>query len=123
MAERRMFSKTVVDDDHFSQLSKDARLLYFYLGLAADDDGFISSTKKVMINADVTKEALEELVASNYLIRFESNVILIRHWKQNNQIRSDRRHDTTHQNEFKQIYFDEGTKTYELNGNQMTTIR
>ena len=126
MAERRMFSKTVVDDDLFSQLSKDARLLYFYLGLAADDDGFISSTRKVMNNADVSTEALNELINSNYLIKFESNIILIRHWKQNNQIRSDRRHDTTHQKEMKQVRFDDGTKTYELcqpDDNQMSTTR
>lgn len=119
MAERRMFSKSVVDDDNFSQLSKDARLLYFYLGLAADDDGFVSSCRKVMLNADVGKESLEELVETNFVIKFESNVILIKHWRQNNQIRGDRYHKTVHQKEMESVVYDEISKTYELKGCQM----
>ena len=120
MASRRMFSKAVIEDDNFAELSKDARLLYFYLGLFADDDGFLSSSKKVMKVADVNLDSLEELVKANYLIRFDSNVILIRHWKQNNQIRSDRHCDTVHKKEMKLVYFDNESKTYELLANNDT---
>ena len=124
MAARRMFSKSVVKDDNFTELSKDARLLYFYLGLEADDDGFISSSRTIMNEAGVSEEALKELVDADFIIKFETKVILIRHWKQNNQIRSDRHCDTVHKKEMKLVYFDNESKTYELltnNDNQMST--
>lgn len=135
MASRRMFSRSVtIDNDDYMMLSNEAKLLYLHLGIMADDDGFLKSSIRAMNDIKVSKSVLEELINAGFLIRFDSNVILIRHWKQNNQIRNDRHHDTTYKKEMKQVYFDEESKTYELyssstissperlpNGNQMTT--
>lgn len=114
MASRRMFSRSVtIDNDDYVMLSNEAKPLYLHLGIIVDDDGFLKSSIKAMNDIRVSKEVLEELIDAGFLIRFDSNVILIRHWKQNNQIRSDRHHDTTFKKEMKQVYFDEETKTYE----------
>ena len=40
MAERRMFTKKVTDDDNFMALSSSAQALYLHLSMSADDDGF-----------------------------------------------------------------------------------
>ena len=48
MAERRMFSKSIVESDAFLDMPVTARLLYFTLGMEADDDGFINAPKKTI---------------------------------------------------------------------------
>ena len=47
MANRRMFSKDVVETDKFLNMPLTSQALYFHLGMEADDDGFIASPKKV----------------------------------------------------------------------------
>ena len=47
MAVRRMFSLEVVDTDAFLDLPASSQNLYFHLGMRADDDGFVSSPKKI----------------------------------------------------------------------------
>ncbi len=47
MANRRMFSLDVVDTDVFLDLPISSQVLYFHLGMRADDDGFVSSPKRV----------------------------------------------------------------------------
>ena len=46
MAERRMFSKTIINSDLFLDLPSSAQNLYFHLSLNADDEGFVNSPKK-----------------------------------------------------------------------------
>ena len=48
MAERRMFSKTIINSDLFLDLPSSAQNLYFHLSLNADDEGFVNSPKKIM---------------------------------------------------------------------------
>ena len=48
MAERRMFAKTIIDSYAFIDMPITARLLYYDLGMRADDDGFVNSPKKIM---------------------------------------------------------------------------
>ncbi|MGL4547130.1 MAG: hypothetical protein ACRCUV_03900 [Eubacterium aggregans] len=48
MATRRMFSLEVVDTDLFLDLPLTSQALYFHLGMRADDDGFISSPKRII---------------------------------------------------------------------------
>lgn len=100
MANRRMFSKTIVKTDAFLDMSQTAQNLYFHLGMEADDDGFVSP-KMVMRLLGSTEDDFKVLVVKGFLIPFESGVIVIRHWKQNNYIQSDRYQPTIYQNEFK----------------------
>ena len=99
MANRRMFARTVTESDAFVDLSKDAQLLWFHLGLIADDDGFLNSVRRVMRLCDIEESALSELVKTGFLLEFDSGVFLIRDWLIDNQLRGDRYHETTFQHE------------------------
>ena len=43
MAERRMFSKSVINSARFLRMPQTSRLLYYDLGMAADDDGIVEA--------------------------------------------------------------------------------
>ena len=103
MARRRMFSLDVVETDNFLELSVEARLLYYELGLRADDEGFVASPKMIMRTVGCEPSALDELIKNGYVIKFENGVIVITHWKMNNQIQSDRFHNTIYQNELSRL--------------------
>lgn len=90
MANRRMFSLDVVGTDKFLELPVTAQCLYFHLGMRADDDGFISSPKQILKMLSCTNGDMKILAENGYIIPFESGIIVIRHWKQNNYIQSDR---------------------------------
>lgn len=47
MARRRMFSLDIVDTDAFLDMPSSAQNLYFHLGMRADDEGFVSSPKRI----------------------------------------------------------------------------
>ena len=49
MAQKRMFSLSVVDTDKFLEMPVSARLLYYELGMRADDDGFVDNWKKILL--------------------------------------------------------------------------
>lgn len=90
MAERRMFSKSVIDSDLFLNMPLSAQLLYFHLGIRADDDGFIDNPKTIGRIVGASEDDFGILFVKKYIMKFESGVIVIRHWKQHNYIRSDR---------------------------------
>lgn len=113
MAERRMFSKVVLENDNFLNLSDKSKLLYVYMGLEADDDGFIGSVRKLISFIEADKSNLQELINNNYIFQFESGVCVIRHWNANNYLRHDRYHPTLFQNERKLITLNEKTREYE----------
>ena len=90
MAERRMFSKAVVDSDRFLDMALSAQALYFHLGVHADDDGFIANPKKIQRSIRANDGDFKELIREGYVLVFESGVIVITDWKKNNFLRSDR---------------------------------
>lgn len=90
MANRRMFSLDVVGTDKFLELPVSAQCLYFHLGMRADDDGFVSSPKQVLKMLSCAVGDMKALADNGYVIPFESGIIVIRHWRQNNYIQTDR---------------------------------
>ena len=96
MAERRMFSKTVVGSDAFLDLPMSARLLYYELAMRADDDGFVSGPKKIMRIVGASPADLDALTESRFLISFDNGTVVIRHWKKHNYIKNDRYHATVY---------------------------
>lgn len=103
MANRRMFSLDVVDTDLFLEMPTTTQALYFHLGMRADDDGFVSSPKKIAKLSNCTMDDLKILISKGFVIPFESGVVVITHWKINNSIQKDRYHETLNKNEKKQI--------------------
>ena len=99
MAERRMFTKRVTDDDHFMGLSASAQALYLHLSMAADDDGFCNQIAVCMFKAHASTSDLEALLANRYLYQFDNGVIVIKHWRMANALRKDRYTPTAFQEE------------------------
>ena len=99
MAERRMFSKSVIDSDAFMDMPLSAQALYFHLAIRADDDGFLGNPKMVMRMICASEDDLKLLIAKNFIIAFGSGVIVITHWKMHNYIRTDRYKETIHKDE------------------------
>lgn len=94
MAERRMFSKSVVDSDLFLDMPLTTQALYFHLAMRADDDGFVNSPKKIQRSIGASSDDMKLLAAKGFVIPFESGVIVIVHWKVHNYIRKDRYQET-----------------------------
>jgi hypothetical protein len=90
MAERRMFAKSIIDSDMFLDMPVTAQLLYFQLGMRADDDGFLNNPKRIMRDVRSSEDDMKVLIAKRYIIPFESGVVVIRHWRIHNYLRSDR---------------------------------
>ena len=109
MAIRRMFAKSITDSDDFLDLPLDVQLLYFHLGMQADDEGFLNSTKKIVRMLGVEPDALQILCDTGFLIPFPSGVVAIRHWHVNNKIRKDRYIGTQFMEEWEQL-----TQRYEV---------
>lgn len=94
MAERRMFSKRIINSARFLKMPVSTQLLYFHLGLHADDDGVVEAYT-VMNAIGVTEDDLRILVAKGFVqVLNEDLVTYITDWKENNKIRADRKVDS-----------------------------
>ena len=103
MAERRMYTKKITDADAFIEMPSAAQALYFHLNQGADDDGFNNQIQMAMLKAHASADDLKILLAKNFIIRFESGVIVIKHWRMHNTIRKDRYTPTNYQDELEQL--------------------
>lgn len=103
MAERRMFTKKVTDDDNFMSLSSSAQALYLHLSMSADDDGFCNQVSLSMFKAHASVQDLEALLEKRYIYQFENGVIVIKHWRMANALRKDRYTPTSFQDELHQL--------------------
>ena len=99
MADRRMFAKTIIDSDAFLDMPLSAQALYFHLSMRADDEGFINNPRKIQRMIGGSADDLNLLKAKNFLIPFESGVVVIKHWKIHNYIQKDRFKETVYQDE------------------------
>ncbi|UOW66892.1 DnaD domain protein [Paraclostridium bifermentans] len=103
MAERRMFAKTLIDSDMFLDMPSSTQCLYFHLSMRADDDGFINNPKKIQRVIGSSDDDLKLLIAKNFIIPFDSGVVVIKHWRIHNYIRSDRYKETLYLEEKSQL--------------------
>lgn len=92
MAERRMFAKAVVNSARFLRMPPTSRLLYYDLGMAADDDGIVEAFT-VMRTTGATEDDLRVLAAKGFVrVLNEDMVTHISDWQRNNLIKKDRYH-------------------------------
>ena len=118
-----MFAKTIIDSDAFLEMPLSTQALYFHLSMRADDDGFINNPKRIQRMTGAGDDDFKLLLAKRFLIIFESGVVVIKHWKIHNYIRTDRYKPTVYQNEKNQL-IEKENKAYTLgipNGYQMDT--
>jgi uncharacterized phage protein (TIGR02220 family) len=107
MAERRMFAKTIIDSDAFLEMPLTTQALYFHLAMRADDDGFINNPKRFQRFIGCSDDELKLLIAKRFVIVFESGVIVIKHWRMHNYIRTDRYKPTAYQEEKASLHLKE----------------
>ncbi len=112
MAERRMFAKTIIDSDAFLDMPISSRLLYYDLAMRADDDGFVNSPKKIVKIVGASNDDLKLLFMRNFIIPFESGVVVIKHWKIHNYIRKDTYNETPYTKEKSQLKLDENKEYF-----------
>lgn len=94
MAQRRMFSLKIVDSARFIKMPPSTQLLYFHMGLRADDDGIVEGYN-VMRMVGATEDDLKLLVAKGFVtVLNEDLVSYINDWKEHNLIRADRKVDS-----------------------------
>lgn len=133
MAERRSFAKKIIDSDSFLDMPVTTRLLYYDLSMRADDDGFVDCPKKVMRLVGASPDDLKLLAAKQFIIPFDSGIVVIRHWRIHNYIQNDRHKDTVYQTEREMLEIADD-KAYEMaeslvntdciqNGYRMDTLR
>lgn len=93
MAERRMFACSIIGGARFLRMPATSRLLYYDLGMAADDDGCVEAFA-VMRMTGATEDDLNVLVTKGFVrLLNEDFVAYITDWAANNQIRKDRYHE------------------------------
>lgn len=109
MANRRMFAKSIIDTDYFLEMPATSQLLYFHLSMRADDDGFISSPKRILRLVGSSDGDMKVLIDKRFIIPFESGICVITHWRIHNLIRTDRYS--------KSIYTDEKARLKILDNN------
>ena len=99
MAQKRMFDKTITNSDDFLELPDSSQVLYFHLSMNADDDGFVNNWKSIMKMTGTKEDDMKLLAIKQYIIPFDSGVIVIRHWRINNYLRNDRYQETQFKDE------------------------
>lgn len=102
MAQKRMFDRAIIDTDKFMDLPLSCKALYFLLGMDADDEGFVSAKKILRVHGG-SDDDIKLLLAKNFLIAFESGVIVITDWNSNNYLNTNRIKPTEYQKEKKQL--------------------
>lgn len=89
MAERRIFHASVVESDAFLDMPIGAQVLYFHIGMHADDDGFVNGPKQIARKLRVGQQNLNLLIQRKFLLQFD-DVVVVRHWLVANSLKSDR---------------------------------
>lgn len=107
MAEKRMFSKSVIDTDAFMSMPMTAQCLYFHLAMRADDAGFVANPTIIRRVVGASDDDFKILLAKRYILAFESGVVVIKHWWMHNVIKNDRMRHTTYQEELSTLQLDD----------------
>ena len=109
-----MMSKSIIKSDTFLDMPATTQNLYFHMLLDADDDGFINAPKSIMRMIGAKDDDMKVLSAKQFVIPFESGVVVIKDWKIHNYIQNDRyKPSTLPERDLLNIQKD---KTYTLKG-------
>lgn len=98
MAERRMFSRSIVESARFLKMPVLAQNLYFHLVMYADDDGVVEAYSVINL-VRANEENLRILENRGFIkILNEDLVTYIVDWREQNKIRPDRKKDSIYKN-------------------------
>lgn len=117
MAERRMFTKKIIDSDAFLDMPLSTQALYFHLNMRADDDGFVNNPKKICRMIGACDDDLRVLISKRFVLTFDSGVIVIKHWRMHNLIKKDRYKETEYQDEKDRLFLKKNGSYTDTNPN------
>jgi hypothetical protein len=122
MANKRMFSKDIVGSDAFQDMPSSSQLLYFYLGMEADDDGFIGNPKKIARSIGMAEDDMKILISKRFVLLFPSGVLVVKHHRINNNWDKYNCKRTMYLEEFCQLYIKEN-KAYTTDKTQGIAVQ
>ena len=67
------------------------------------DDGFVDNWKSILRVVGGKEDDLKVLISKSFVLPFETGIIVIKHWKINNYLQKDRKKQTRHVEELKQL--------------------
>ena len=123
MASRRMFSLRLINSTRFLKMPLSSQLLYFHLGMRADDEGVVEAYP-VLKTVGCNEDDLKILVAKGFAqVLNEDLITYITDWNENNKIRSDRKTDSMYKDLLLKMIpnVSQVTDKWQPNDNQMTT--
>lgn len=107
MAIRRCFSKKIVRSDDFLDLPATTQLLYFHLGMEADDRGYINNARSIIKLCGSNLGDLEMLINKKFVLLRKDNLVLIKGWRINNTIQPTRISESSYVDDLRSLFFDE----------------
>ena len=110
-----MFDKSIIDTDNFMDMPMSAKALYFLIGMEADDEGFASYKKVIRVHGG-NEDDIKVLATKGLIIIFQSGVVVVTDWNQNNWLDNRRLKPTQYQNEKKMLILTEGHRYALSNG-------
>lgn len=85
-----MFAKAIVNSARFLTMPPSSRLLYYDLGMSADDDGIVEAFT-VLRMTGAAEDDLKLLITKGFITLLNDELVChIAGWSLNNQIRKDR---------------------------------
>ncbi len=91
-----MFARSIVESAKFLKLPATSQLLYFHLGMNADDDGVVEAYSVLRI-ANANEDDLEVLAGRGFVkVLNEDYVTYIFNWRKHNNLRADRKVDSVY---------------------------
>ena len=112
-----MFTQKITESDAFLDMPLSAQALYFHLCMNADDDGFVKNPKRIARMMGSNDDDFSLLILKSFVIKYETGVIVIKHWRMHNLLRKDRYNETEYLEEKSMLNIKENG-AYTLDRNQ-----
>ena len=112
-----MFSKDIVGSDAFMDMPGSSQLLYFHLGMEADDDGFVSNPRRIQKYVGCNDDDIKILLSKRFLLQFPSGIVVVKHHRINNNWDSYNNKRSVHGEELAQLFIKEN-RAYTLDKKQ-----
>jgi hypothetical protein len=118
-----MFSKDIVRSDTFLSMSLEATLLYFHLGMEADDRGYVNNSLTLCRIIGVKETAMNELLENKFVLKRGNSLYLIKGWRINNTIQPTRMVESKYVDDLITLFLDQnGSYTNNETGKSCSTL-
>ena len=107
MANRRMLSKFVFENDDFLDMPAESQALYAHLVINADDDGFIDHPNAIRRMTGFSADSLKLLIVKGFLLPFSDSLVVVAHWEMQNHIQPSKKTPTVYTGQKEMLTIDE----------------